>query len=189
MAYSNNSALLRKLSGMLNKELVFREWAGKTVVSKAPRRGNRKSTPDQAKTRINFMLASRYAKAITKAKDQSLADAYAMVLRPRQNIHSRAIEDFMTVPEIKFIRTDDYKGEVGDKIFIRAVDDFRVLNVIVEIHAPGGSILESGNAAQNINGIDWTYTVTTANNQLLGSVIKVIATDVPANEGILEVII
>jgi hypothetical protein len=187
MANSDNSVLLRKLRGMLNKELVFREWAGKTVVSKAPKRRKRKSTPDQRETRVNFKLASRYANAITKAEDKSLADAYALVLKPRQNLYSRALEDFMTVPEIKFIRTDDYIGAVGDKITIRAVDDFRVLSVIVEIHTGDGSILESGPAVQNVNGIDWTYIVTKINDLSEGGKIKAIAMDVPGHEGILEV--
>ena len=187
MAHSDNSALIRKLRGMLGKELVFREWAGKTVVSKAPKRRKRKSTPDQEKTRLNFKLASRYANAVIGSADQSMADAYALLLKPRQNLFSRALEDFMNVPEVKFIRTEDYKGVVGDKIIIRAVDDFRVLRVLVEIHTSDGSLIESGNATQNVNGIDWTYTVTKINNLSEGSTIKAIVTDAPGNEGILVV--
>ena len=77
----------------------------------------------------------------------------------------------------------------GDKIVTRAVDDFRVTEVRVEISAANGTLLEAGNAVQNSNGIDWTYTTTQANNALVGTKIKVIATDVPGNEGTLEVIL
>jgi hypothetical protein len=59
--------------------------------------------------------------------------------------------------------------------------------VRVEIYAANGTRLEAGNAQQNLSGNDWTYIATTANNPLPGSKIKVIATDVPANEGTLEV--
>jgi hypothetical protein len=187
MAYSDNSTLLRKLRGMLNKELVFRDWAGKTVVSRAPGRRKKKSTPDQSETRLNFKFASRYANAITKSADRSLADAYALLLKPRQNVYSRALEDFMKIPDIKFIHTDLYFGAVGDKITVRAVDDFRVLGVIVEITSVDGTLLESGHAVQNVNGIDWTYIVTKFNTPFEGTKIKAIATDVPGNEGILEV--
>jgi hypothetical protein len=187
MAYADNSALLRKLRGMLNKELVFRDWAGKTVVSRAPGRKKRNSTPEQMETRINFKSASRYANAITKSADKSLADAYAFLLKPRQNVYSRALEDFMKAPEIKFIHTDLYFGEVGDKITVRAVDDFRVLRVLLEITLSDGTLLESGYAVQNVNGIDWTYIATKDNNLSEGCKIKAIATDVPGNEGILEV--
>jgi hypothetical protein len=67
------------------------------------------------------------------------------------------------------------------------MDDFRVITVRVEIYAANGTLLETGDAEQNTNGIDWSYTATQANNPLAGSKIKAIATDVPGNEGILEV--
>ena len=38
MANSNNSVITGKLRGALGKELVFRDWEGKTVVAKAPKR-------------------------------------------------------------------------------------------------------------------------------------------------------
>lgn len=189
MAHADNSVLLRKLRGMLNKEVVFREWDGKTIVQKAPKRKKGNSTPDQEETRINFKLASRYAIAICKAEDQSLAEAYAMVLKSRQNVFSRATQDFMSVPEIKFIRTDNYRGITGDKIIIRAIDDFRVLNVMVEIYSANGNLVEWGNAAQNVNGIDWTYLATGTHILTEGFKIKAIAKDVPGHEGMLEVVV
>jgi hypothetical protein len=187
MAHADNSALMRKLKGLLGKELVFRDWAGKTVVSKAPKKRTAPSSPEQAATNVKFLLASRYAKAITTSEDQAMAEAYAMVLKPRQNIYSRALEDFLASPKIRFIKTHNYTGIPGDKILIRAIDDFRVLNTLVEIYRADGALLEVGNAVQNPNGIDWTYTATQNNNLLAGSKIKVIATDVPNNEGMLEI--
>ena len=69
---------------------------------------------------------------------------------------------------------------------VRAVDDFRVTGVQVEIYSASGTLLEKGNAVQQVNGIDWTYTATQANNPLAGSKIKAIATDVPGNKAMLE---
>ena len=134
-----------------------------------------------------FLVASRYASAVTKNTDQSLAEAYASVLRPRQNVYSRALEDFMTIPDVKLIDARNYQGRVGEKIVTRAIDDFRVTGVRVEIYASNGTLLEAGTAEQNINGIDWTYTATQANSLRTGSKIKAIATDVPGNEGTLEI--
>jgi hypothetical protein len=56
----------------------------------------------------------------------------------------------------------------------------------VEIYSAAGALLEKGNAVQQGNGVDWIYTATQANNALAGSKIKAIATDVPGNEGTLE---
>ena len=36
MAHSNNSVITGKFKGSLGKEIVFRNWDGKTVVAKAP---------------------------------------------------------------------------------------------------------------------------------------------------------
>jgi hypothetical protein len=186
MANSNNSVITGKFRGALGKELVFREWEGKTVVAKAPRARVGDPSPGQAQTQDKFLLASRYAKTVINGQDQGIKEAYTAALRPRQNLYSRALEDFLSPPDVKEIGTDNYSGAIGSTIRIRAVDDFRVTGVQVEIHAAGGALLEKGNAVQQVNGIDWTYTATQANSPLTGSKIKAIATDVPGNQGTLE---
>ena len=186
MAHSNNSLVTGKLRGSLGKELVFREWEGKTIVAKAPKSREGEPTPAQAETQEKFLLASRYARAIIRSPDKDLAEAYAAALRPRQNVYSRAVEDFLSPPVVKSINTRNYKGAVGDKIAVRAIDDFRVVSVRVEIYAANGTLLEEGNAELSANGIDYNYTATQANNLLAGSKIRTIATDVPGNEGMLE---
>ncbi len=122
-----------------------------------------------------------------KGQDQGIRDAYAAALRPRQNLYSRAVEDLMSPPVVKSIGNRNYTGVSGSTITIRALDDFRVTAVQVEIYAAGGSLLEKGNAVQQVNGVDWTYTATQANNPLTASKIKAIATDVPGNEGTMEI--
>ena len=189
MAHSNNSVITGKFQGMLGKELVFREWDGKTVVAKAPRPRTGEPTAAQLKTQEKFLLGSRYAKAIATGGDPALLDGYQAVLKPRQNVYSRAMEDFMSAPEVVSITTRTYKGAVGDQLVIRAKDDFRVTSVRVEIYAADGVLLEEGDAQPNVNGLDWTYTAAQANNLLAGTIIKAIATDVPGNEGTLESIL
>ena len=93
----------------------------------------------------------------------------------------------MSSPIVKSIDTNHYHGDAGDSIAVRATDDFRVVSVRVEIYAADGTVLETGNAEQDINGIDWTYTITQINNSPAGTRIKAIATDVPGNKGMLEV--
>ncbi len=187
MANSNNSVITGKFRGTLGKELVFREWDGKTVVAKAPKARKGQATAAQLKIQENFMLATRYATAVKEGTDQGIRDAYAAVLKPRQNLYSRAVADFISPPVVKSIDASVYTGVVGTTIKIRAIDDFRVTGVLVEIFAASGGLLEKGNAIQQNNGIDWTYTVTQANAVLTGSKISAIATDVPGNTGTLEV--
>jgi hypothetical protein len=187
MAHVNNSLVTGKLSGLLGKELVFRDWDGKTVVAKAPKPRKGEPKPGQLARQEKFFLATRYAKALLASTDQSMIQAYARLLRPRQNVFSRAIEDFMSPPKVKNIDARRYHGAIGDSITIRAIDDFRVTAVLVEIYAPNGTRIESSAAVQNANGIDWTYTNMLPNTTLVGSKIKAIAVDVPGNEGTLEI--
>ncbi|HEY2647631.1 MAG TPA: hypothetical protein VGI38_00500 [Puia sp.] len=186
MANSNNSVITGKFRGALGKELVFREWEGKTIVAKAPKRKTKDGSAAQMQTQEKFLLASRYAKAVIKGPDQGIRDAYTAALRPRQNLYARAVEDFMSPPVVKSIGNNNYSGAIGNTVIMRAVDDFRVTAVRVEIYSATGALLEKGNAVQQGNGIDWVYTATQANNALAGSKIKAIATDVPGNEGTLE---
>lgn len=185
MAHANNSVITGKLKGSIGKELVFREWEGKTIVAKAPKARTGKATPSQEKTQENFQMAARYAKAIVK--DPEMVTGYAAALRPRQNVYSRALEDFIHPPTVVQITTRDYTGAVGDTLKIRAKDDFRVVTVLVEIYNPDGSLLEKGTCTQNLNGVDFNYVAKLANPALAGTRIKAIATDVPGNEGELEV--
>jgi hypothetical protein len=186
MANSNNSVITGKFRGSLGKELVFREWEGKTIVAKAPKARTGEISSAQAQIQDKFLIASKYANAVVKGTDQGIRDAYTAALRPRQNLYSRAVEDFLTSPVVKTIGTGHYAGAVGDQLTIRAVDDFRVTAVRLEIYAANGTLLEKGSAVQQNNGIDWTYTATQANNPLTGSKIKAIATDVPGNQGTLD---
>lgn len=187
MAHSNNSLVTGKLKGTLGKELVFREWEGKTVVAKAPKRREGDPTPAQAQTQERFLFASRYAKAVVKSEDKSMAQAYAAALRPRQNVYSRALEDCMSPPVVQTINARNYKGTAGDTIVVRATDDFRIVSVRVEIYAASGTLLEAGEAEMDEYGLYSTYKATQSNSTLAGSKIIAIATDVPRNEGMLEV--
>jgi hypothetical protein len=152
-------------------------------VAKAPKARTGPATAPQLKIQENFTLAAKYARSVKEGTDQGIRDAYAAVLKPRQNLFSRAVADFMSPPVVKSINTSTYNDVVGSTITIRAVDDFRVTGVRVEIFAASGTLLENGNAVQQTNGVDWTYTTTQANALPAGSKISAIATDFPGNTG------
>lgn len=184
MANANKSIVISKLNGMLGKELVFRDWAGKTIVAKAPGSRSKPASPAQAIIQERFQLGTRYAKAVQQ--NPELSAAYAMALKPRQHIYSRALEDFIKAPVVSSVNAKGYSGQPGDPLIIRATDDFRVVSVSVEISSSDGSLVEKGNAVINANGIDWTYTTSQPNGNLAGTRIVAMATDVPGNEGSME---
>src|SRR5690349_1525301 len=134
MAYTDNKSLAGRLRGSLGKELVFRVWDGKTIVSRAPKRSTKASTQAQSATRERFAAATRYARFVLDNADQSLAQAYAAARKPRQTTYSRATGDFMSPPVVESIDTNKYCDTPGDSLMIRATDDFRVTGVYVEIY-------------------------------------------------------
>ncbi|WP_276483768.1 hypothetical protein [Paraflavitalea pollutisoli] len=182
-----NSIVSGKFSGQLGKEIVFRDWAGKTVVAKSPK--SRKGAPsaEQAEIQERFLYASKFAKAVVNNDDKGMAEAYTAVLRPRQNVYARAVQDFMSSPVVSKVDVRNYTGAIGNTLKVRAIDDFRVVSVRVEIYAAAGTLIEAGNSTLDSNGIDWIYTATKVNSQLPDSRIVAIATDVPGNEGAMEV--
>ena len=189
MAKADNSAITGKFSGTINKQLVFRQWQGTTVVGHFPRPKTGADSPAQEGIKSKFLVASRYAKSVVNNPDPGLANEYAKMLKPRQNVYSRAMGDFLTKPVVTEINTRNYRGQAGNTITVRAVDDFRVAQVLVEIYDPVGTLLEEGIALVDANGIDFTYTATQANSAVTGTTIKAIAIDVPGNEETLEVVL
>ena len=189
MADSNNNIITSGLRGTIGKELVFRNWAGKTIVAKAPCKRHGRPTKAQAVIRDRFFMAARYGKAILSNADPAMADAYRAVLKPRQNLYTRALRDFLSAPVVQQIENGQYTGQQGSVITVRATDDFRVTEVCMEIYMADGTLLETGQAVQQLNGLYWTYTAQRDNPLLYGSRIKAIACDVPGNTGSLELIV
>src|SRR3954466_7530289 len=103
MANADNSIIIGKLRGSLGKQLVFREWDGKTIVAKSPKSRTNGPTAAQLEAREIFVAASLYAKSVLKNADKSMAQAYASALKPRQNVYSRAMGDFLSPPVVKGI--------------------------------------------------------------------------------------
>ena len=66
MAKVNGNIILEKHSGAIGKQLVYRQFNGKTVVSKYPDRSKVIYTPEQLQYRKIFAIASKYASDIVK---------------------------------------------------------------------------------------------------------------------------
>ena len=88
----------------------------------------------------------------------------------------------MNAPTVQHIDISGYRGRAGDTIAIRAVDDFSVTKVSVQIRNAAGTLIEEGEAAKGLNC--WRYRVTVPNLSISGSTIRATAFDRPGNTGI-----
>jgi hypothetical protein len=82
MATTNN-ILLNKVSGQLGKEVVFKQYGDKTVLSKYPDMTRRKLTPKQK--RINTIMADANEVAREILADEEQRDAAQVRLNVTRN--------------------------------------------------------------------------------------------------------
>ncbi|ULQ51712.1 hypothetical protein [Flavihumibacter fluvii] len=185
MALANDNVITRNMSGSFGRQVVFRNRNGKTIACKPPVfRKDLVPTPVQEENRTKFRVAQAYAKKAIK--NDAVKLAYQAMAKPGQAAFNVAFTDAYLAPEILGIVTENYKGLPNHSILVRALDDFKVTSVKVQVFSPAGALLEEGDAVEDENTIDWTYLATTANPNLPGTTIKATAMDVPGNKTVLE---
>ncbi|TWW00635.1 hypothetical protein [Chitinophaga pinensis] len=108
---------------------------------------------------------------------------YAALAGPDQSAYNIALKDAVKSPEVISINTENYTGAIGGRIFIRAVDNVKVVRVRVSIRTAADDPVEQGEAVLQANGLDWLYTTTAVNATLAETVIRATAIDTPGNEG------
>ncbi|SHN39898.1 hypothetical protein [Chitinophaga sp. CF418] len=182
MARAKNNLLLAQVSGTIGKQLTVTQRAGQVILGKAKaKKGKRyKFSSKQLDVQSRFTDATDYA-AQVKA-DPDMVAAYMAVAKPGQNANNLAIKDFYNAPEIHELRTKEYTGKAGQKIWVRATDDFRVYQVVIGIYTAAGTLVEEGNALQGRNGIEWVYTTRKDNPGYQGGKVQAMAEDLPGNQ-------
>ena len=180
MSVIKNNSLLKGASGMLGKQIVFREIRGRIIMCNRPRTFGI-LTAHQKKTKERFLHGVQYArKQMENAETKS---EYAKGIN--NNKHSAylvALTDYLKAPVVHSIDTSLYQGDVGNIITVHASDDFKVVSVQVTISDYDGVVIEQGDAQLQLDSLDgWIYTTTVANTTLSGSKIEGKASDMPGN--------
>lgn len=180
MAKSDN-IILKDASGSLGKMLtITRKRSGTILLGK--HRGESTTPPSEKQLEVQnrFKNAIVYGKAVMN--DPELKAQYEKAAKKDQSAYNVAVRDAFKAPEIQWINTELYTGEIGCKITVRAIDDFKVAGVKVKITDAGGVVIEQGDAVQQSNGLDWVYTASVENGLAHGSRIEARAVDLPGNE-------
>jgi hypothetical protein len=185
MAKTKNNIFMTGLSGTVGKQMTLTQKKGDTIVGKKRGPSSIPATDNQLDIQSRFKIASKYA--LAAIQDPVTKAAYAAAAKNNQSAYNMALADAFKAPEIRSINTTGYHGQPGDIIIIRAIDDFKVAAVHVTINT--GVFVEAGNAVLTDNGLDWKYTATSVNDVSAGSKIRVTATDLPANETVMEALV
>jgi len=174
-----NNDLVKGSSGRIGDQLVYRQRGEKTIIAKRPRPKNTPDTEAQIAVQERFFNAALYGKAVIA--DAVKKAVYQAKTTGYQTAYNLAVSDFCKSPEIKVCDADNYSGNPGEEIRIRATDDFKVESVRLEIKDSTNDSIEEGAAVLNDNGVDWIYTATTVNLFLPGTKLIVSASDIPGN--------
>jgi hypothetical protein len=92
MATGNLNALFMKLKGALGKQIVIKQYKGKTVITAYPVTKKRKPTKLQSVYRNDFAKAVKYAQDIIR--DAEKKKAYAKKTAPGQTVYNYAIAEY-----------------------------------------------------------------------------------------------
>ena len=155
---------------------VYQVRKGKTVVGMKSRRTKE---PSQAELnrRERFKEAAAFGKFAMA--DPALREFYEPIAQQRNlTVYTLAVGDFLNEPSIKPLDLSNYKGQIGDPIKIRAIDDIGLADMDVTLTAIDGTNIESGKAVETgVGSGKWTYTATA--QVALGSdiFIKVVGVD------------
>ncbi len=175
---SKNNVLTEGLSGKI-QQIVFRQKAGETIVSKRPAITTVPPTAAQQNIRFTFRDAVIYAASVLA--DPVLKLAYKAKAKPGQSAFNVAVADFFKPPVIGEINTVDYTNLAGSRVIVPVRDNFRVKEVTVSIRNTDGIQVEEGVALLQPDGINWQYNATVLSGNIAGNVITVKAGDMPGH--------
>lgn len=179
-----------ELGGMLGESLSVRKVNGRVIIkNRAVRKVSTPPTDKQIAIRDKFVEANKYAGR--QIAQPAIKEMYATgVDEKKKTPFLVALSDFLVAPRVTSIDTFHYRGGIGDKLIVNAIDDFMVTEVIVTITDASGAIIEEGEAGPDAEGVHlWAYTATVANATLAGTKIQAMAFDRPGNRGSAEVVL
>jgi len=189
MSKINNNPLLQGVSGKFGDTHVYRKVRGQMQMINIPTKSDKLSVSQEVMS-IKLKDAAMYWKYVKKHPE--LEKAYGKrTTTSKFSTYLVAVSDKMNSPTVHYIKTEAYKGAIGDIIIIKATDDFKVTRVMVRIENSKGKIIEIGDATRAYHNKPqiFKYVATVANETLKGTVIKVRAFDHPMNEGAAEVVL
>jgi hypothetical protein len=95
MAILKNNPFLQNASGTIGKELVFKRYYDKTVVSKIPDMSNRVLSEKQIESNERLRMANLYAKFIYKKEEDRLPARIRLKLPPHKSLFHALVKEYL----------------------------------------------------------------------------------------------
>lgn len=178
--------LFQGFSGKFGDQFVFRQIGGKTHRCKLPAKKKCKKprTLLEALRQRKFRDSCYYAKEAIH--DTALRPIYESMAGEGRSAYNMAMADAQKPPTLSDLKAKGYRGIPGNTIDVRAEDNICVAKVSFTIYSADGAEIETGEAIPYRYAWRWRYTVRSVNSKIKGSIIRVVAEDLPGNQVVLE---
>jgi hypothetical protein len=174
-----------ELGSMLGDSVSLRKVNNRLVVTTRRKRAPVTTSSKLEAAQDKFLEATQYAKE--QNADDSARSVYATGITDRKrSAYMVAMADSLNAPEVHYIKSEKYRGRVGDIILVKTSDDFMVTNATIVITDRNGNELERGEASPNKRVFIWKYVATVANPSVAGTRIEVTVADRPGNEATMK---
>jgi hypothetical protein len=179
MAISFNNVITSEYSGRVG-DIVFRNYGGKSVISKRPDCSNVVRSAKQVENNDRFAKAVKYGQYVLK--NPELCEYYRKK-RPDLSAYNAAISDYQSHPVIERVAMIGYQGLPGNIITVSVWDKWKVEGVSMVIFNARGEIIECGAAVpRKFSGnMEWDYIATVENIDYKSCRILVKVKDRPGN--------
>ena len=91
--------LLKNISGAVGKQLVFKQYGDKTIVTKYPDMSKVKPSEQQKDSRKRFAEAVAYAQAINRNPEQKTL--YLKKVKKGQSVYHFALKEYLEMSKVK----------------------------------------------------------------------------------------
>jgi hypothetical protein len=173
---------IKRIQGTIDS-WVYRKNGDGTIIASLP---NRTAPPTAAQLAVREQFRAAAAYARTVQLDTIQLPRYEAAARAKgMRLFPFALADFLNEPEVLAIDTSAYHGAVGQRIRVRARDDFEVTGVNVIIRDGEAAVIQQGAAVLTNSVWEYATTVGIAPGEILA--IEAIATDRPGHTGSLSV--
>lgn len=154
--------LFAQMSGKMGKLVFKTSKNGEITISKLPEKSKALPSEAQLARRQSFAKASEYVASVQA--DETARLFYKDLARRRKTtVRALCMGDYLNPPTIPVLDASDYKGRVGDPIFIQACDDVGVVAVHVRLTRADGTPIENGKGVELGAGArHWQYRATVA---------------------------
>lgn len=178
MATIDKNVFVDGLRGRFGKHIVFRQFNGKIVVSKAPK-FSREPSSAQAEIRNKFARAVQYGK--TALLDPALKAEYKAIAHAKKLTSATvaAISDFRKPTRLDSIYIVE-NAPVGTGMYVILQDNYKAKEMMICFYDKDGVAIENGNGSFTFGDRGWFY-VSTKTAYSRGIKIVVTVKDRPGN--------